>query len=194
MSVVKFIGGRGNRWARCGGAASLVFLVFASTCAGTRAEEWLYSTEIPCATAPVYGLPFNKCSISQKRYFRPGITQSWKHAFSDARSAFEVGLYRIVEPQGDGGMGVIREGPRTIAWLQSADALKDVIAGSSGWMPSPSLGDNHLATFERPQQKCVAFLRGYQLWILAGAFCREAQSPISPTEAAFLIESIKVRD
>ena len=35
-------------------------------------DSWVFTTEIPCATAPVYGVQFNRCWVSNTRSFRVG--------------------------------------------------------------------------------------------------------------------------
>ncbi len=49
-----------------------------------------------CATAPVYGVPFNQCWTSNVRTFRIGNVQSWRLTYTDSKSELAIGLYRLV--------------------------------------------------------------------------------------------------
>lgn len=155
--------------------------------------SWVFTESIPCSTAPVYGVPFNNCTVSNMRSFRVGNARAWRMLFSDASSEAAIGLYRLVEPKGVGGMG-----PATSSmtdWLRNADSLRSVTAGAFGWTQN----DQYVA-FQRPSRHCVGFMRtgpppgGTVYWILGGAFCRDSPMPIPPTEAQFLVNSVQVRD
>jgi len=156
-------------------------------------DSWVFTESIPCGTAPVYGVSFNNCAVSNMRSFRVGNARAWRLLFSDASSEAAIGLYRLVEPKGVGGMG-----PATSSmgdWLRNADSLRSVTAGAFGWTQN----DQYVA-FQRPSRHCVGFMRtgpppgGTVYWILGGAFCRASPTPIPPTEAQFLVNSVKVRD
>ena len=155
--------------------------------------SWEFTESIPCNTAPVYGMPFNNCAVSNMRRFRVGNARAWRMLFRDSTSAAAVGLYRLVEPKGTGGMG-----PATSSmtdWLRNADALSSVTTGAFGWVQN----DQYVA-FQRPNRQCVGFMRtgpepgGPVYWILGGALCRDSRTPIPPAEAQFLVNSVKVRD
>jgi len=156
-------------------------------------DSWVFTESIPCNTAPVYGIPFNNCAVSNTRRFRVGDARAWRMLFSDATSEAAVGLYRLVEARGVGGMG-----PATssmVDWLRSADALRSVTAGAFGWIQN----DQYVA-FQRPNRQCVGFMRtgptpgGTVYWTLGGALCRDSPTPIPPAEAQFLVNSVRVRD
>ena len=86
-------------------------------------DAWVFATAIPCASAPVYGVPFNQCSVSNTRNFRIGSVRSWRLTFGDAKSEAAAGLYRIVAGQGSGGMSAVsRSG--MIDWLRTAEASR----------------------------------------------------------------------
>ncbi len=77
-----------------------------------------------------------------------------------------------------------------IEWIRAADSLKSVTSGGTGWTMSGS----EAVTFQKSQRQCIAFVRnGQPNWILGAALCRESASPISPNEAAFIADAIKVR-
>ncbi len=62
-------------------------LIAGSLPANASAQDaWNFSTEVPCATTPVQGLPFQKCLISNVRTFRVGTVQAWRLTFTDAKS------------------------------------------------------------------------------------------------------------
>jgi hypothetical protein len=156
-------------------------------------DAWVFTESIPCSAAPVYGLPFNNCAVSNARRFRVGDARAWRMLFSDATSEAAMGLYRLVEARGAGGMG-----PPTssmVDWLRNADSLRSITVGAFGWVQN----DQYVA-FQRPSRQCVGFMRtgpppgGTVYWILGGALCRVSPTPIPPDEARFLVDSIKVRD
>lgn len=157
-------------------------------------DSWVFTNEIPCATAPVYGVPFNQCWISNSRSFRVGNVQSWRLTYNDAKSEFAIGLYRLVEAHGVGGMSPVA-GSGAAEWLRTADALKNVTSGASAW--SWTGGD--YVTFQKPQRQCIGFVRngpiagGAMNWILGAVFCRESPSPIPTSEAQFIADAVKVR-
>jgi hypothetical protein len=157
------------------------------------AQDWVFADSIPCGSAPVYGVPFNNCSVSNMRSFRVGNARAWRMLYSDATSEAAVGLYRLVEAHGTGGMG-----PATSSmadWLRNADSLRSVTAGAFGWTQT-----EQYVAFQRPNRQCVGFMRtgpapgGPVYWVLGGAFCRSATTPIPHGEAQFLVNAVKVRD
>src|SRR5262249_17768731 len=113
-------------------------------------DAWVFGTAVPCASAPVYGLPFSPCWASNTRTFRNGRIQSWGLTFSDAKSEIAVGLYRVVDAQGGGGLSAVAPGSGAITWLQTAESLKPVTSGGSDWASS---GD--YVTFRKGQRQCV---------------------------------------
>jgi len=176
------------------GMLALLFVAGAFTAAFAQ-EAWLYGSEIPCATAPVYGIPFNNCAVSNRRTFRIGSVQSWRLTFADSKSEFAIGLYRLVEAQGGAGMSPVPTNSGMIDWIRAAEALRSVASGGTGW----ALNGNYV-TFQKSQRQCLAFVRngpapdGQQKWILGAAFCREAVAPIPASEAQFIVDAIKVRE
>jgi hypothetical protein len=157
------------------------------------AQDWVFAESVACESAPVYGFPFNNCAASNTRTFRVGIARAWRMLYSDATSEAAVGLYRLIEAHGVGGMG-----PATSSmadWLRGADSLRSVTAGAFGWVQN----DQYVA-FQRPNRQCVGFMRtgppgaGAVYWTLGGAFCRDSTTPIPPDEARFLVNAVKVRD
>jgi hypothetical protein len=155
--------------------------------------SWEFSESIPCNTAPVYGIPFNNCTVSNIRRFRVGDARAWRLLFSDASSEAAVGLYRLIEARGVGGMGAVTSS--MAEWLRNADSLRSVTAGAFGWTQN----DQYVA-FQRPNRQCVGFMRtgpqpgGTVYWILGGALCRASPTPLPAAEAIFLVNSIKVRE
>src|SRR5262245_38856463 len=156
-------------------------------------DSWVFNQSIPCSTAPVSGVPFNNCAVSNMRSFRVGNARAWRMLFSDATSEAAFGLYRLVEPKGVGGMGPLTSSMAD--WLRNADALRSVTAGSFGWTQNAQY-----VAFQRPNRHCVGFARtgpppgGTVYWILGGALCRDSPTPIPPAEAQFLVNSVQVRD
>ena len=63
-------------------------------------DSWVFAESIPCNTAPVYGMPFNNCTVSNTRRFRVGDARAWRLLFRDATSEAAVGLYRLIEARG----------------------------------------------------------------------------------------------
>jgi hypothetical protein len=158
-------------------------------------DAWIFGTAIPCGSAPVYGLPFSQCSVSNTRTFRIGKVRSWRLTFGDANSEVAVGLYRLVDA-GSAGSGMDPVSPSaTIGWLQAAEALKSVTSGGSNWAVSPG----GYATYRKGQRQCIGFVRngpavGGQIdWLLGAVFCREAASPIPASEAQFIADAVRVR-
>lgn len=178
------------------GLATILFaLVTLNPVRASLAEEaWVFANEIPCSSAPVYGLPFNRCWISNVRSFRMGSVQSWRLLYSDAKSESEVGLYSIVEARGAGGLPPVAAGSGMIDWIRTADALKNVTAGGTGWAMSGDARQPYL-TFQKSGRQCLAFVRNgpSQRWLLGAAFCREATSLIPASEATFISDAIQVR-
>jgi hypothetical protein len=177
----------------------LALLVVAGTFRAASAQDaWNFTNEIPCATAPVYGVPFNQCWASNVRTFRVGNVQSWRLTYTDSKSEFAIGLYRLVEAHGIGGMSAVASST-AIDWLRTADALKNVTAGGGGWALSGSQAGDHYVTFQKSQRQCIAFVRngpavnGQLNWILGAAFCRESASPIPSSELQFIADAVQVR-
>jgi hypothetical protein len=161
-------------------------------------DDWNFSTEVPCATTPVQGLPFQKCLISNVRTFRVGTVQAWRLTFTDSKSEFAIGFYKMVEAHGIGGMSPVSSS-NMADWVRTADALKHITSGGTGWA---TRGDSsaRYVTFQRAQRQCIAFVHngpvvnGQVNWILGAAFCRDSASPIPFSEAQFIADAIKVRD
>jgi hypothetical protein len=177
----------------------LALLVAAGTSRAVLAQDsWNFANEIPCATAPVYGVPFTQCWASNVRTFRVGNVQSWRLTYTDSKSEVAIGLYRLVEAHGVGGMSAVA-GSTAIDWLRTADALKNVTAGGSGWTLNGSQAGDHYVAFQKAQRQCIAFVRngpavGGQInWILGAAFCRESASPIPSSELQFIADAVQVR-
>jgi len=177
----------------------LVLLVAAGTSRAVLAQDsWNFANEIPCATAPVFGVPFTQCWASNVRTFRVGNVQSWRLTYTDTKSEVAIGLYRLVEAHGVGGMSAVA-GSTAIDWLRTADALKNVTAGGSGWTLNGSQAGDHYVTFQKAQRQCIAFVRngpavnGQINWILGAAFCRESASPIPSSELQFIADAVQVR-
>jgi hypothetical protein len=175
-------------------------LVVAGTSRAAFAQDsWNFTSEIPCATAPVYGVPFTQCWASNVRTFRVGNIQSWRLTYTDSKSEVAIGLYRLVEAHGVGGMSAVA-GSTAIDWLRTADALKNVTAGATGWALSGSKAGDHYVTFQKAQRQCIGFVRdgppiGGQInWILGATFCRESASPIPSSELQFIADAVQVRD
>ena len=177
----------------------LALLVVAGTSRAAFAQDWNFTNEIPCATAPVYGVPFTQCWASNVRTFRVGNVQSWRLTYTDSKSEVAIGLYRLVEAHGVGGMSTVA-GSTAIDWLRTADALKNVTAGGSGWTLNGSQAGDHYVAFQKAQRQCIAFVRngpavnGQINWILGAAFCRESASPIPSSELQFIADAVQVRD
>ena len=174
---------------------ALALLVIACTSRAAVAQDsWVYTSEIPCAAAPVYGVTFNQCFASNTRSFRVGNVQSWRLVFTEPKSEVAVGLYRLVEAHGVGGMSPVG-GSSMAEWLRTADALKNVTTGASAW--SWTGGD--YVTFSKAQRQCIGFVRngpisgGVMNWVLGAVFCRNSPSPIPTAEAQFIADAVRVR-
>jgi hypothetical protein len=160
------------------------------------AQEWGFTNQIACAQAPVYGVGFNRCWVSSPRSFRVGNVQAWRLVYTDAKSEVAVGLYKLVEAHGVGGISPVA--PNGMAdWLRSAEALQNVTAGASGWA---SAGGQYVS-FQKPNRQCIGFVRngtivggGQVNWILGATFCRESATPIAPSEAQFIADAVRVRE
>ena len=160
------------------------------------AQEWAFTNEIACAQAPVYGVRFNRCWVSSPRTFRVGNVQAWRLVYADSKSEVAVGLYKLVEAHGVGGMSPVAPNG-TVDWLRSAEALRNVTAGASSWA---SAGGPYV-TFQKPNRQCIGFVRngtvvagGQVTWILGATFCRESSAPIQPSEAQFIADEVQVRE
>ena len=186
--------------ASLGSAAWIAPCLVAGSLAGEALAQdaWNFSTEVPCASTPVQGLPFQKCLISNVRTFRVGTVQAWRLTFADSKSEFAIGFYKMVEAHGVGGMSPVSYAGMA-EWVRTADALKNITSGGTGWA---SGGDSNAryVTFQRAQRQCIAFVHngavvnGQVNWILGAAFCRDATSPIPFSEAQFIADAIRVRD
>ena len=189
------------RFVRCLASAGwIVCLLIAGSLPGEALAQdaWNFSSEVPCATTPVQGLPFQKCLISNVRTFRVGTVQAWRLTFADTKSEFAIGFYKMVEAHGVGGMSPVSSSSMA-EWVRTADALKNITAGGTGWA---SGGDSsaRYVTFQRGQRQCLAFVHngpmvnGQANWIVGAAFCRDSASPIPFSEAQFIADAIRVRD
>ncbi len=187
-----------------GGLKSLLMSLAALVAGGTvttafAQDSWNFANEIPCATAPVYGVPFNRCWTSNVRTFRIGNVQSWRLTYTDSKSEFAIGLYRLVTAHGVGGLSPVANSG-AVDWLRTADALKNVTTGAGGWALTGSRAGDHYVTFQKAQRQCIGFVRngtgspGQLNWILGAAFCRESATPIPTSEAEFVADAVKVRD
>jgi hypothetical protein len=176
-----------------------VLLVAGSFRPAVAQDSWVFTNEIPCATAPVFGVPFNRCWSSNVRTFRIGNVQSWRLTYTDSKSEFAIGFYRLVEAHGVGGLSPVASSG-AIEWLRTADALKNVTTGAGGWALTGSRAGDHYVTFQKAQRQCIAFVRngpgvaGQLNWILGAAFCRESASPIPTSEAEFVADAVQVRN
>jgi hypothetical protein len=177
-------------------AGTLLLLCIAGAPKSPFAQEsWVFTTGIPCSTAPVYGLPFSQCLVSNTRNFRVGNVQAWRLLYSDSNSEVAIGFYKLVEAHGVGGIGQLAASG-TIEWLRTADALKNVTSGASGW----ALSGSKYATFQKANRQCIGFVRngpattGQINWILGATFCRESASALPPSEAQFIADAVQVRD
>lgn len=163
------------------------------------AQDWSFAEETPCATAPVYGMQFQRCWISQVRTFRIGAVRAWRLSFGDSNSESSIGFYRMVEAHGIGGMGPV-SASTMVDWVRTADALKNVTEGGSGWASNVAGNGTRYVTFRKAARQCIAFVRngpavsGQVNWILGAAFCRESASPIPADEAQFVFDAVMVRD
>lgn len=194
-------GGEARRAGAAKLLASLLVLGGLVGFAGTAEaqDSWAFTTEIPCNDAPVYGVPFSQCWISNTRTFRIGTVQGWRLTYTDSKSEFAIGFYRIVQAHGVGGMSPVSSSG-AVDWLRGADALKNVTAGASGWAATTSTAYDRYVTYQKPQRQCIAFVRngpvinGQVNWILGAAFCRESATPIPPAEVQFIADAVKVKD
>jgi hypothetical protein len=174
-------------------------VIVGSVKAADAQDSWVFTSEIPCATAPVYGVPFNRCWTSNVRTFRIGNVQSWRLTYTDTKSEFAIGLYRLVQAHGVGGLSAVASSG-AVDWLRTADALKNVTTGAGGWAYTGSRAGDHYVTFQKAQRQCIGFVRngsgtpGQLNWILGAAFCRETSTPIPTAEAEFVADAVKVRD
>jgi hypothetical protein len=179
---------------------SIIFLLIGGSFPGLALAQdaWNFSSEVPCASTPVQGLPFQKCLISNVRTFRVGTVQAWRLTFTDTKSEFAIGFYKMVEAHGVGGMSPVSSSGMA-EWVRTADALKNITGGGTAWA---SGGDSsaRYVTFQRGPRQCLAFVHngpmvnGQVNWILGAAFCRDSASPIPFAEAQFIADAIRVRD
>ncbi len=190
-----------NLWRRASATFSTAGLAILVSGMGTAHAQssWVFDNEIPCATAPVYGVPFDRCWISNIRTFRIGTVQSWRLTYSDAKSEVAIGFYRLVEAHGVGGLSPVSSS-NAVDWLRTADPLRNVTAGAGGWAYSASRAGDHYVTFSRARQQCIGFIRNgsgtpRQLyWILSAVFCRESATPLPMSEAEFIADAVRVRE
>ena len=137
---------------------------------------------------------FRSCWVSNTRSFRVGDVRAWRFLFSDARSEIAAGLYKLVTPRGAGGMAAVAPGG-LVDWLRTAEALKNVTAGASGWALN-----GPFATFQKAGRQCIGFVRngpaatGEATWILGATLCREAPGLLPSSEAQFISDALRVRD
>ncbi|MBY0320785.1 MAG: hypothetical protein K2X72_18820 [Reyranella sp.] len=180
-------------------ALLMALLVIGSVETADAQDSWVFNNEINCATAPVYGVPFNRCWTSNVRTFRIGNVQSWRLTYTDSKSEFAIGLYRLVQAHGVGGLSPVASSG-AVDWLRTADALKNVTGGAGGWAYTASRAGDHYVRFQKAQRQCIGFVRngsgtpGQLNWILGAAFCRETSTPIPTAEAEFVADAVKVRE
>jgi len=177
----------------------VALLVAGSLSGGALAQDsWNFSTEVPCASTPVQGLPFQKCLISNVRTFRVGTVRAWRLTFADTKSEVAIGFYKMVEAHGVGGMSPVSSSGMA-DWVRTADALKHITAGGTGWASGGNSSARYV-TFQRAQRHCIAFVHNGPLvngqvnWILGAAFCRDSTSPIPFSEAQFIADAVRVRE
>ncbi|MFO1159791.1 MAG: hypothetical protein U1E60_13200 [Reyranellaceae bacterium] len=160
-----------------------------------RADDWNFAQEIPCPTAPVYGVPFSQCFVSNVRTFRIGNVQSWRLTYTDSKSEFAIGFYRLVEAHGVGGMSPVTSNSEIISWVRTADALKHVSAGGSNWSVTAGPSGERYVTFQKGTRQCIGFVRNgpSAAWTLGAVFCRESRTPVPTSEVQFIYDAIQVR-
>ena len=184
---------------RAAGTMIAASLLMAGAGSALAQNAWVFTNEIQCETAPVYGVPFNRCWTSNIRTFRIGTVQSWRLTYTDSKSEFAIGLYQLVEAHGVGGLSPVSSSS-AVEWVRTADALENVTAGAGNWAYTGSRAGDHYVTFSRAQRQCIGFIRngsgtpGQLNWILGAAFCRESATPIPTSEAEFVADAVKVRE
>ena len=162
-------------------------------------DSWNFTNEINCATAPVYGVPFNRCWMSNVRTFRIGSVQGWRLTYTDSKSDFAIGLYRLLQAHGGGGFSPVASSG-AVDWLRTADVLENITGGAAGWAYTGSRAGDHYVKFQKAQRQCFGFVRngsgtpGQLNWIMGATFCRETSSPIPTAEAELVADAVKVRD
>jgi len=109
-----------------------LLLGLAAPAAAVAQDSWVFAESVPCDSAPVYGVPFNDCAVSNTRSFRVGNARAWRMLYTDPTSEAAVGLYRLIEAHGVGGMGPATQSMAD--WLRGADSLRSVTAGAFGWV------------------------------------------------------------
>lgn len=179
-------------------AAATALALFASLAAGApaQADDWNFNQAIPCPTAPVYGVPFSQCFVSNVRTFRIGNIQSWRLTYTDSVSEFAIGYYRLVAAHGTGGMSPVTSNSALIDWIRTADALKHVSAGGTGWAVATSPTGERYVTFQKGSRQCIGFVRNSPAnnWTLGATFCRESRTPVPVQEVQFIWDAVKVRE
>ena len=171
--------------------------LLAGMVAGAPAHaDWNFNQEIPCASAPVYGVPFNQCWVSNVRTFRIGNVQSWRLTYTDTKSEFAIGYYRLVAAHGVGGMSPVTSSSALIDWIRTADALKNVSAGGGNWAVATSPTGERYVTFQKGNRQCIGFVRNSPAnnWTLGATFCRESAVPVPVQEVQFIWDAVKVRE
>lgn len=179
-------------------AAATALALFASLAAGApaQADDWNFNQAIPCPTAPVYGVPFSQCFVSNVRTFRIGNIQSWRLTYTDSVSEFAIGYYRLVAAHGTGGMSPVTSNSALIDWVRTADALKHVSGGGTNWAVATSPTGERYVTFQKGSRQCIGFVRNSPAnnWTLGATFCRESRTPVPVQEVQFIWDAIKVRE
>ena len=161
-----------------------------------HADDWNFNQVIPCATAPVYGIPFNLCWVSNVRTFRIGNVQSWRLTYADSKSEVAIGYYRLVAAHGVGGMSPVTSNSALIDWIRTADALKNVSAGGGNWAVTTGPTGERYVTFQKGNRQCIGFVRNSPAnnWTLGATFCRESAVPVPVQEVQFISDAVKVRE
>ena len=136
----------------------LALLVLAGNSRAAFAQDaWNFSNEIPCATVPVYGVPFTRCWASNVRTFRVGNVQSWRLTYTDSKSEVAIGFYRLVEAHGVGGMSAVAARLHRLATNRRCPQERH-----GGWIRlglERQSGGRYYVTFQKAQRQCVAFVR-----------------------------------
>ena len=185
-----------SRAARLVAAAALALLAGLAAGAPAQADDWNFSQSIPCPSAPVYGVPFSQCFVSNVRTFRIGNIQSWRLTYTDSVSEFAIGYYRLVAAHGTGGMSPVTSNSALIDWVRTADALKHVSGGGTNWAVATSPTGERYVTFQKGSRQCIGFVRNSptNTWTLGATFCRESRQPVPVQEVQFIWDAVKVRE
>ncbi len=177
-------------------AAAVVLLACLAAGSPAEADDWNFNQAIPCPTAPVYGVPFSQCYVSNVRTFRIGNIQSWRLTYTDSVSEFAIGYYRLVAAHGTGGMSPVTSNSALIDWVRTADALKHVSGGGTNWAVATSPSGERYVTFQKGSRQCIGFVRNSpsNTWTLGATFCRESRTPVPVQEVQFIWDAVKVRE